>query len=65
MTEEIADAILRGIEPKAVCVMLEAEHMCMSMRGIKKPGSRTLTTAFRGQFELDKELRSEVLSLLK
>jgi GTP cyclohydrolase I len=65
MTEEIADAILAGIEPKAVCVMLEAEHMCMSMRGIKKPGSRTLTTAFRGQFELDKELRSEVLSLLK
>ena len=64
-TEEIADAILSGIEPKAVCVMLEAEHMCMSMRGIKKAGSRTLTTAFRGQFELDKELRSEVLSLLK
>lgn len=65
MTEEIANAILAGIEPKAVCVMLEAEHMCMSMRGIKKPGSRTLTTAFRGQFELDKELRSEVLSLLR
>lgn len=65
MTEEIADAILSGIEPKAVCVMLEAEHMCMSMRGIKKAGSRTLTTAFRGQFEDDKELRSEVLSLLK
>lgn len=65
MTEEIADAILSGITPKAVCVMLEAEHMCMSMRGIKKPGSRTLTTAFRGQFETDKELRNEVLSLLK
>jgi GTP cyclohydrolase IA len=65
MTEEIADAILTGIEPKAVCVMLEAEHMCMSMRGIKKPGSRTLTTAFRGQFDIDKELRSEVLALLK
>jgi GTP cyclohydrolase IA len=65
MTEEIADAVFVGIEPKAVCVMLEAEHMCMSMRGIKKPGARTLTTAFRGQFETDNELRSEVLSLLK
>lgn len=65
MTEEIADAILKGIEAQGVCVLLEAEHMCMSMRGIKKPGARTITTAFRGVFKEDQQLRSEVLSHLK
>lgn len=65
MTEEIADAILKGIEAQGVCVLLEAEHMCMSMRGIKKPGARTITTAFRGLFKEDQQMRSEVLSHLR
>ena len=65
MTEEIADAIFKGIEAQGVCVLLEAEHMCMSMRGIKKPGARTITTAFRGLFKEDQQMRSEVLSHLR
>lgn len=65
MTEEIADAIFKGIEAQGVCVLLEAEHMCMSMRGIKKPGARTVTTAFRGLFKEDQQIRSEVLSHLR
>lgn len=65
MTEEIADAIFKGIEAQGVCVWIEAEHMCMSMRGIKKPGARTITTVFRGLFKDDPQMRAEVLSHLK
>ncbi len=65
MTEEIADAIFAGVEAEGVCVWLEAEHMCMSMRGIKKPGARTVTTAFRGCLKEDHQLRAEVLSHMK
>ena len=65
MTEEIADAIYQGIDPQGVCVQLEAEHMCMSMRGIKKAGARTMTTAFRGVFKTDKQSRAEVLAHFK
>lgn len=65
MTEEIADAIQSGIGAQAVCVWLEAEHMCMSMRGIKKPGAKTVTTAFRGLFKDDTQMRTEVLSYFK
>lgn len=65
MTEEIADAIHQGIDAKGVCVLLEAEHMCMSMRGIKKAGARTVTTAFRGVFKTDKQSRAEVLAHFK
>jgi len=65
MTEEIAAAIFEGIEAQGVCVVLEAEHMCMSMRGIKKAGARTVTSAFRGLFKTDKQSRAEVLSHLK
>jgi GTP cyclohydrolase IA len=65
MTEEIADAIVKGIGAQAVCVWVEAEHMCMSMRGIKKPGAKTVTTAFRGLFKEDQQMRTEVLSYLK
>lgn len=65
MTDEIAQAIEIGINPLGVAVMVEAEHLCMSMRGIKKPGSKTITTLFRGELKTDKEARAEALSLLK
>lgn len=65
MTEEIADAVAKRIDAQAVCVWVEAEHMCMSIRGIKKPGAKTVTTAFRGLFKEDQAMRSEVLSYLK
>lgn len=51
MTAQIADAIMEKLQPKGVMVMLEAEHMCMTMRGVKKPGSRTVTCVSRGCFE--------------
>lgn len=65
MTVEIADAIEKAIDPKGIAIILEAEHFCMSMRGIKKPGSKTLTTAFRGVLEQDRESRAEALSILR
>jgi len=64
ITSQIADTILETIEPKGVFVVVEAEHMCMTMRGIKKPGSLTVTTASRGIFKEDSMLRKEVLDLL-
>jgi GTP cyclohydrolase IA len=51
MTQQLADAIFTALEPKGVMVEVEAEHLCMSMRGVKKPGSRVITTAIRGQFQ--------------
>lgn len=56
MTAQIADAIMENLRPKGVIVLIEAEHMCMTMRGIKKPGSRTVTAAKRGCFLEDPEL---------
>lgn len=55
MTEEIAEAVMEHLAPKGVMVMVEAEHMCMTMRGIKKPGSRTVTYAAKGIFEKERE----------
>lgn len=51
MTAQIADAIMNSLSAKGVMVMVEAEHMCMTMRGVKKPGSKTVTLATRGEFE--------------
>lgn len=51
MTAQIADAVMKELKPKGVMVQLEAEHLCMTMRGVKKPGSRTITSACRGEFE--------------
>ena len=56
LTGQIADALMRELRPKGAMVMVEAEHMCMTMRGIKKPGSRTVTAAKRGCFLEDPEL---------
>ncbi len=57
MTSEIADAIMKELNPKGVMVYVEAEHMCMSMRGVKKPGSKTVTIASRGEFDNEDKRR--------
>ena len=59
MTAQIADAVAECLKPKGVMVMLEAEHMCMTMRGVKKPGSKTGTFAARGVFEEDERLQEK------
>ena len=65
MTGQIAEALEKHLGAKGVLVMVEAEHMCMSARGIKKPGSKTVTFAAKGQFQEDKQLRSDVLRMMK
>ena len=64
MTAQIADAIMEYLQPKGVIVMVEAEHMCMSMRGVKKPGSQTVTLATRGQFSEDEGIKNTFLNLV-
>lgn len=65
MTNQIADALEKYLGAKGVLVMVEAEHMCMSARGIKKPGSKTVTFAATGLFKEDKQFRSDILRLMK
>ncbi len=65
MTGQIADAIMQYLHPKGVMVAVEAEHMCMTMRGIKKPGSKTMTVASRGVFREDAGLKEEFFHLLR
>ena len=65
MTNEIADAIMETLNCKGVFVMLEAEHMCMTMRGVKKPGSKTVTLAKRGRFLNDEALCDRTLKLIE
>lgn len=64
MTAQIADDIMKYLAPQGVMVMLEAEHMCMTMRGIKKPGSQTITMVTRGVFAENKELQDRFLQLV-
>jgi len=64
MTSEIADAIMQGISPDGVAVVVQAEHMCMVMRGIKKPGSNVITSAIRGGFIRRMATREEFISLI-
>ncbi|MFT4413103.1 GTP cyclohydrolase I FolE [Fredinandcohnia humi] len=65
ITSTIADSIVETLQPHGVMVVVEAEHMCMTMRGVKKPGAKTVTSAVRGIFQKDTAARSEVLSLIK
>ena len=65
MTAQIADALEEHLQPKGVMVMIEAEHMCMTMRGVKKPGSRTMTYVCRGSFENDSAAVDRVLNMIK
>ncbi len=65
MTAQIAEAIMEYLKPKGVMVMLEAEHMCMTMRGVKKPGSKTVTIAKKGCFEKDTLLQDNFFRMIK
>ena len=64
LTSQIADMMVERLQPRGACVVIEAEHMCMSMRGIKKPGSLTVTSALRGIFRKDEKTRQEVFNLI-
>ena len=65
MTSQVADAIMAELDPLGAIVVVEAEHMCMTARGIRKPGSVTITSAVRGSFLNDEKTRAEAMSLLK
>jgi GTP cyclohydrolase I len=64
LTSQIANAIMDCLEPDGVAVVIEAEHLCMTMRGVKKPGSRMVTSAMRGRFKESSLTRAEFLSLV-
>ncbi|MEN3793733.1 GTP cyclohydrolase I FolE [Fulvimarina sp. MAC3] len=64
MTAQIADAMQRLLQPSGVAVMIEAEHLCMSMRGIRSKDATTITTAFNGEFKTDKELSRRFMKLV-
>jgi len=65
LTSLIADTLMTSIKPKGVLVVVEAEHLCMTMRGIKKPGSKMVTSAVRGLFRKSQATRSEALALIR
>ena len=65
MTTEIADAIDDGLKPAGVAVVIQAEHLCMVMRGIKKPGANVITSAIRGAFRRRSASRAEFFSLIQ
>ena len=65
MTAQIADAVMESLAPLGVMTVVEAEHMCMTMRGIKKPGSSTVSVAVRGAFAEDERLQDRFFQLLQ
>jgi GTP cyclohydrolase IA len=65
MTTMIADALERALEPRGVLVVIEARHLCMEMRGIRKPGASTVTSTVRGLFRSDEKTRAEAMALLR
>ncbi|MGH3646402.1 MAG: GTP cyclohydrolase I FolE [Micromonosporaceae bacterium] len=64
LTSQIADMLMLKLEPRGAIVVIDCEHMCMSLRGIRKPGARTLTSAVRGIFQRDAKSRNEAMSLI-
>ncbi|MGH2709786.1 MAG: GTP cyclohydrolase I FolE [Actinomycetota bacterium] len=65
LTTQIADVLEAVLKPRGVFVVIEAEHLCMSMRGVKKPGSETVTSAVRGVFKTDARTRAEAMGLIR
>ncbi|MEV1238875.1 GTP cyclohydrolase I FolE [Nonomuraea sp. NPDC052129] len=64
MTSQIADALMRVLEPRGVIVVVECEHLCMTMRGVRKPGAKTVTSAVRGDFRTSDKTRAEAMALI-
>ena len=65
LTTRIAEVIMSKLKPRGAMVVLEAEHLCMSMRGVEKPGTVTITSAVRGIFKDNQKTRTEALSLIR
>ena len=65
LTAQIADALMEYLKPQGAMVMLEAEHMCMTMRGIKKPGTKTVTAVTRGVFDNNEELQNRFFRMIE
>lgn len=65
LTGQIAGAIMKNLAPKGVMVVIEAEHMCMTMRGVKKPGAKTITCSAKGVFEKEAELRQMMMNMIR
>jgi GTP cyclohydrolase I len=65
LTTQIAETLVARLDPTGVVVVLEAEHLCMTMRGVKKPGARTVTSAVRGIFERDAAARAEAMAYIR
>ncbi|MEU3166153.1 GTP cyclohydrolase I FolE [Streptosporangium sp. NPDC006930] len=64
MTSQIADALMSVLEPRGVIVVIECEHLCMTMRGVRKPGAKTITSAVRGSFRDSDKTRAEAMALI-
>jgi GTP cyclohydrolase I len=64
LTSQVADAVMERLQPRGVIVVVQAEHLCMAMRGVRKPGSSTVTSAVRGTLKADPRSRAEALSLI-
>lgn len=64
MTSQIADALMGVLEPRGVIVVIECEHLCMTMRGVRKPGAKTITSAVRGDFRSSDKTRAEAMALI-